>query len=43
MENLNRSIMIAFTLGLFFGLVIAAIMIVAAVINYAKELNEEIK
>lgn len=35
--------MIAFTLGLFFGLVIAAIMIVAAVINYAKELNEEIK
>lgn len=33
--------MIAFTLGLFFGLVIAAVMIVAGVINYAKELSKE--
>lgn len=35
--------MLTFTLGLFFGLVIAAVVVVAGVINYAKELNKENK
>ena len=33
--------MMAFTLGLFFGLVIAIFVVIAAVINYAKELSKE--
>lgn len=33
--------MLTFTLGLFFGLVIAMVAIIAGVINYAKELTKE--